>query len=303
MPKFTEIPHHILKDFCLNAQGLIAVTPDASEYFTITTESEPTTGGTINPYGDGISALKGSTQTITFTPTEGYYISDVLIDDVSQGSITEYTFTNITENHSVDVTFEELIVKGTIGFTTQQMSTGGSQTLTVTGSSGGTYTWATTSGSISPSEGTSVTFTAPATNANCSSNPTITLTCGGAVVDTIQIAVNQVSGGGVGVRWVYLSQGSCSGSGSSWSIWNICANVYTLSCDGTVTFQSGWSPACSNGYGVDCDAAFDDGERKVISGLTGQTAYCYNQGVRFGDWCDSRSEAQKTAGCCPAQLL
>jgi len=70
-----------------------------------------------------------------------------------------------------------------------------------------------------------------------------------------------------------------------------------------VTFQSGWSPACRDGYGVDCDAAFSLGEKLVISGLANQTAYCYNQGVRFGDMCDSRSEAQKAQGCCPAQLL
>jgi hypothetical protein len=123
-------------------------------------------------------------------------------------------------------------------------------------------------------------------------------------VQTIQIAVNAVTSGGVGIIKEYLSQGSCWKSGDAWHIWNICANDYTLSCNGTVTFHPEWSPQCSNGVGNNCDAAFADGESRVIRGSIDQTGYCYyQQGVRFGEWCDSRSAAQKTAGCCPAQLL
>ena len=107
MPKFTEIPHHILKDFCLNAQGLIAVTPDASEYLNITIETPE--NGSVNPSGT-LSIKSGSDLTLTFTPNDGYSVSDVLIDDISQGNITEYTFENVTKNHSVEVLFESAVI-------------------------------------------------------------------------------------------------------------------------------------------------------------------------------------------------
>ena len=116
------------------------------------------------------------------------------------------------------------------------MSVGGSQTLTVTGSSGGTYTWATTSGSIVPTEGTSVTYTAPASNANCSNNPTITLTCGGNVVDTITIAVNQVTSSYA----AYEFNGECEqGCRQVWAGYWICEYYYQYlktkyTCNGSI---------------------------------------------------------------------
>jgi hypothetical protein len=104
MPKFTEIPHHILKDFYLNATGMIAVTPDNSEYFTITIED--TENGSINPSGT-LSIKRGGDLTLTITPNEGYYISNVFIDNISQGRIKNYTFENIVENHSVNAEFRK----------------------------------------------------------------------------------------------------------------------------------------------------------------------------------------------------
>lgn len=194
---------------------------------------------------------------------------------------------------------------GRVAVTAPTMAAGASQTLTVQGwVAGEVYSWSTTTGSLDVATGNSAVYTAPASNANCASNPTITLSCGGSVVQTIQIAINAVTSGGVGIMREYLSQGSCWKSGDAWHIWNICANVYTLSCNGTVTFHPEWSPACSDGVGNSCDAAFADGESRVIRGSIDQTGYCYyQQGVKFGDWCDSRSAEQKTAGCCPAQLL
>ncbi|MCI9675846.1 MAG: hypothetical protein HFH06_08800 [Lachnospiraceae bacterium] len=44
-------------------------------------------------------------KSFTITPQARYEIKEVLVDGQSQGAVTSYTFTNITENHSISVTF------------------------------------------------------------------------------------------------------------------------------------------------------------------------------------------------------
>lgn len=93
---------------------------------------------------------------------------------------------------------------GGIGYTTQQMQVNGTQSLTVTGAvadcvARNLYTWSVKSGggSVSPMTGVSTVYTAPATNADCSSNPTIALSCKGVEIATLKLAVNAyVKGGG-----------------------------------------------------------------------------------------------------------
>ena len=62
------------------------------------------TGGTIAPSGN-ITVAPGSDQTFTVTPEEGYAIEDVRVDGTSQGAVTSYTFTNVTEDHTMAVSF------------------------------------------------------------------------------------------------------------------------------------------------------------------------------------------------------
>ena len=52
------------------------------------------------------SHIRGTDATYTFTPDIGYEVEDVLIDNVSQGNITSYTFTNIQNNHNIKVKFK-----------------------------------------------------------------------------------------------------------------------------------------------------------------------------------------------------
>jgi hypothetical protein len=60
--------------------------------------------GSISPAG--ISTLKqGSNISFTMSPDPDYFVADVLVDGKSVGAVTEYTFTNITENHTISVTF------------------------------------------------------------------------------------------------------------------------------------------------------------------------------------------------------
>ena len=43
---------------------------------------------------------------ISFLPDKGFHVSNIIIDESSIGSLSEYTFTNITSNHTVEAIFE-----------------------------------------------------------------------------------------------------------------------------------------------------------------------------------------------------
>ncbi len=64
-------------------------------------------GGSIQPQGD-IPVGYGGSQTFTFAAETGYQISQVLIDDISLGALTSYTFSNISADHTILVTFKSL---------------------------------------------------------------------------------------------------------------------------------------------------------------------------------------------------
>ncbi len=51
-----------------------------------------------------MAALK----TFSFTPDEGYKIADVIVDGVSVGAVSSYTFDNIIKAHTISVTFEPI---------------------------------------------------------------------------------------------------------------------------------------------------------------------------------------------------
>ncbi len=61
-------------------------------------------GGYISPAGT-LSLPVGSSQTYIMTPDPGFFILDVLVDGQSVGPVATYPFTNLTENHTVEVVF------------------------------------------------------------------------------------------------------------------------------------------------------------------------------------------------------
>ena len=103
--------------------------------------------GTISPAGDTV-VYEGTNITFTITPDEGYRIASVIVDAETENetNVTEsivngrYTFQNVTANHSIRATFEEI------------------PTYTISASAG-------ENGTISPAgdtvvyEGTNITFT------------------------------------------------------------------------------------------------------------------------------------------------
>ncbi len=63
------------------------------------------TGGTISPAGD-IPAFDNSNEVFTFSPNSGYHILGVTVDGVSQGVVGQYTFNNLSSDHTISVTFK-----------------------------------------------------------------------------------------------------------------------------------------------------------------------------------------------------
>jgi hypothetical protein len=75
------------------------ITPNT---YTITSSVGP--NGSISPSGN-ITINQGSDKSFTITPDTGYNIDDVLVDGSSLGVVSSYTFTNVTEDHTISVTF------------------------------------------------------------------------------------------------------------------------------------------------------------------------------------------------------
>ena len=63
------------------------------------------TNGGISPAGS-VTVEHGANRVFNITPAEGYHVSDVKVDDVSIGALSSYTFVNILDEHSIDVSFE-----------------------------------------------------------------------------------------------------------------------------------------------------------------------------------------------------
>lgn len=72
--------------------------------YTITATAEK--GGTISP-NRKISVTSGDSKTFMITTDEGYIIKDVLVDNVSVGAVTTYTFEKVTKSHTITVSFEK----------------------------------------------------------------------------------------------------------------------------------------------------------------------------------------------------
>ena len=86
----------------------LEITPKdvALESYDITaTASE---GGTITAEGlaDGkVSVTEGESATFTITPNDGYRVDSLTVDGTAVDVVTEYTFSDVTANHTIAVTF------------------------------------------------------------------------------------------------------------------------------------------------------------------------------------------------------
>ncbi len=74
----------------------------APDTLTITASAGP--HGSITPEGL-VSFVYGSDQSFTITPDAHYHVKDVLVDGVSVGPVTSYTFREVTIDHSITASF------------------------------------------------------------------------------------------------------------------------------------------------------------------------------------------------------
>ena len=77
---------------------------DASITETHTITASAGSNGSISPSGNVI-VNQGSDKSFTITPDTGYSINDVLVDGSSIGAENSYTFTNVTQDHTISATF------------------------------------------------------------------------------------------------------------------------------------------------------------------------------------------------------
>ncbi len=69
-----------------------------ASYYTITASAGA--NGSISPAGSA-TIVYGGNQTYIITPNTGYKVADVLVDNVSVGAVTTYTFNSITGGHTI----------------------------------------------------------------------------------------------------------------------------------------------------------------------------------------------------------
>jgi len=61
-------------------------------------------GGSISPSGT-VTVSYGGSQSFTITPNANYTVGNVVVDGVSAGTVTSYSFTNLSGNHTINVSF------------------------------------------------------------------------------------------------------------------------------------------------------------------------------------------------------
>ena len=95
-------------------------------------------GGSISPSGS-VVVNYGSNQAFTITANTGYHIVAVLVDGVSVGTVSSYTFSNVQATHTISATFTQV-----------------TYTISASAGSGGSIS---PSGSVSVAQGSSKAFT------------------------------------------------------------------------------------------------------------------------------------------------
>lgn len=84
---------------------------DSVQTYTITATAGE--NGSISPSGD-VVVEEGQSQSFDIIPDPGYQVDDVLVDGVSVGPVTIYTFTNVTETHTIEANFRAITTDTTV---------------------------------------------------------------------------------------------------------------------------------------------------------------------------------------------
>lgn len=179
----------------------ITVVGVSKNNFDITVNQAP--NGTITP---GTSTVEyGASQTFTITPNTGYYIKDVKVDGVTVTAVSEYTFTNVTKNHTITAefairTYTLTVVQtngGTISPATSTINHGGNRLFTIAANANYKLIDVLV-------DGTSVGAVTSYSFNNVNANHTITAAF---ELNTYTIAVNQTANGTIAPETVSVAHG------------------------------------------------------------------------------------------------
>lgn len=91
--------------FTASETAVYRLTDDLDTESTITA-AVTGSGGLISPEG-ATSVFFNTAQTYTIVANGGYEIADVLVDGKSVGAVESYTFENVTEDHTISVSFKD----------------------------------------------------------------------------------------------------------------------------------------------------------------------------------------------------
>ncbi len=95
-----QATHTITATFAINTYTISPIT--VTNTFTISASAGA--NGTISPTGS-VSVNYGDNQSFTITASGGYHIANVIVDNVPQGAVSSYNFTNVTASHTITASF------------------------------------------------------------------------------------------------------------------------------------------------------------------------------------------------------
>jgi len=96
------IPGNVCQTKMVKEEAPIGPIGAVTTYYTI--KAAAGEGGSIAPNGY-VTVSAGSDKRFAIAAAEGYEIKDVLVDGVSVGAVSDYTFKNVWKNHTIDAVF------------------------------------------------------------------------------------------------------------------------------------------------------------------------------------------------------
>ena len=96
------IPGNVCQTKMVKEEAPIGPSGPVTTYYTI--KAAAGEGGSIAPNGY-VTVSAGSDKSFDIAAAEGYEIKDVLVDGVSVGAVSDYTFKNVWKNHTIDAVF------------------------------------------------------------------------------------------------------------------------------------------------------------------------------------------------------
>ncbi|RZJ66923.1 MAG: T9SS type A sorting domain-containing protein [Flavobacterium sp.] len=263
----------VTNDFDCLPRNPLTPTPGASESnvagFIISASAG--TNGTISPVGTTSVPTNGN-QTFTITPNCAYAVADVLVDGVSQGAITTYTFSNVNANHSISATFSATVPTITASGATT-FCQGSSVTLTSSATTGNVWSTGATTQSITVTAAGS--YTVSVNNGTCTSAASAATVI--SIIPAPAAPTVTASGATTFCQGASVTLTSSSATGNTWSNGATTQSI-TVSTSGTysVVFNNG---TCNSASSAGTTVTVNPAPATPTITATGPTTFCQGGSV------------------------